>query len=211
MERFETSADLGTALDHLCELEPRFAPLIQTYGVPSLRRVPATLESLLNIVTEQFLSLSAGAAIWARVKARLGDVTPGSVLACCQDELLALGLSRAKAKCFHVVAASEIDFVSCHHVEAKDLRRQLLKLWGIGPWTADVFMLVALGHADAWPAGDVALQHGLRHFLALAERPGAKEMEAHSLPWRPYRAAAARLLWSHYRHLKGLPQAPSQN
>jgi len=211
IDRFETSAELALALRQLCETEPRFASLFAAYGVPSLRRVAPTLESLLSIVTEQFLSLSAGAAIWARVKARLGDVTSETVLTCSQDEMLALGLSRAKAKCFHAAAGSAIDFPSCHLVDARDFRVVLLKVWGIGPWTADVFMLSVLGHADAWPAGDIALQHAMRDFLSLPERPGVKEMEALSLAWRPYRAAAARLLWSHYRHLKGLAQAPSQN
>jgi DNA-3-methyladenine glycosylase II len=211
LDRFETSAELALALGRLCETEPRFAPLLAAYGVPSLRRVAPTLESLLSIVTDQFLSLSAGAAIWARVRERLGEVTPEAVTACPPEDLVTLGLSRAKAKCFHAAAASAIDFASCHLMDARDFRSQLLKVWGIGPWTADVFMLSAMGHADAWPAGDIALQHAIRDFLSLAERPGVKEMETHARPWRPYRAAAARLLWSHYRHVKGLAQAPSQN
>jgi DNA-3-methyladenine glycosylase II len=203
---FKTPDDLLNATQALLALEPKFAPIFETHGLPSLRRAPASLESLLLIVTEQFLSLQAAAAIWQRVKNRLGELSRESVLAVAQGDLVLLGLSRSKAKCFHACASAEIRFE-----ELETLRPALLNIWGIGPWTADIFMLSAVGAADAWPVGDVALQSAVHHLLGLSARPSIKEMEALSQTWRPYRAAAARLLWAHYRHLKALPQAPSQN
>jgi DNA-3-methyladenine glycosylase II len=203
---FRTPGDLLKATHALIVLEPKFGAVFDLHGLPSLRRTPANLESLLLIVTEQFLSLQAAAAIWERVKQRLGEVSRQSVLACAQAELVALGLSRSKATCFHGCASVDIDF---ENVET--LRPSLLEIWGIGPWTADIFMLSAVGAADAWPAGDVALQASVQSIFGLPARPSVKEIEALSQNWRPYRAAAARLLWAHYRHLKALPQAPSQN
>ena len=210
MNIIKTPQDLASALTVLISQERRFDRLLKSYGQPSLRLVPATLESLLSIVTGQFLSLSSSAAIWGTVRAHLGPVTADSILACSPEALVALGLSRAKAKCFHGVAnawkANEINL----DAEAGRLRKQLLNVWGIGPWTADVFLLTASGHGDAWPGGDVALQHAMHHFLDLPTRPSTREMELLSAPWRPHRGAASRLLWAHYRAITGKCQTPSQ-
>ena len=210
MTPFHTQQDLELAIARLIEIEPRFAPIHRQHGTPSLRRASASLESLLSIITDQFLSLQAGAAIWARLKERLGIVTCDKVLGCRQEELVLLGLSRAKAKCFHACAA-ELDFDQLVNDPPEVIREKLLAIWGIGPWTADIFLLTAIAHADAWPGGDLALQVASQHLLGLKQRPDANKMSKIARPWSPYRAAAARLLWAHYRGLKGLPQAPSQN
>ena len=211
MERFRSHADLEIAIARLIEIEPRFAPIHAKHGTPSLRRMAADLESLLAIITDQFLSLQAGAAIWVRLKSRLGDVSSQSVMACSQEELVLLGLSRAKAKCFHACAAEALDFDQMVSRPAKMIREKLLAIWGIGPWTADIFLLTAILDADAWPVGDLALQVAAQNLLGLKQRPTAVEMDKIAAPWMPHRAAAARLLWAHYRGLKGLAQAPSQN
>jgi DNA-3-methyladenine glycosylase II len=202
---FKTPEDLLQATQMLVGIEPKFAPILELHGLPALRRVDPNLENLLLIVTEQFLSLKAAAAIWLRVKSRIGDVSHHAVLAVPQVDLVALGLSRAKAKCFHACARAQPDFK-----KPEMLREALLEIWGIGPWTVDIFMLSAVGQADAWPAGDVALQVAVQQLFQLATRPSAKAMANIAKPWQPYRAAAARLLWAHYRDLKSMPQAPSQ-
>jgi len=207
MKRLETEEQLEREIRNLIALEPRFSSVHKQHGTPSLRKAEASLETLLMIVTDQFLSLKAGAAIWQRLAAEIGSVTPQSVLACPQNKLFELGLSRAKAKCFHACAAAGLDFSAA----PDDLRNGLLGIWGIGPWTADIFMLSAMGHADAWPAGDLALQVAAQNLLQLDARPDTRKMEAISQDWRPHRASAARLLWAHYRGLNGMPQAPSQN
>ncbi len=203
---FKTQEDLMQATQALIVVEPKFAPVLNLLGLPSLRRIPNNLESLLLIVTEQFLSLKAAAAIWVRVKTRLGEISPQAIFEISQTEFVTLGLSRAKAKCFHACAKAKIDFENF-----ATLRGDLLNIWGVGPWTIDIFMLTAWGEADAWPAGDVALKIAVQNLFGLATRPSSMEMESIAQSWRPARAAAARLLWAHYRHLKALPQAPSQN
>ena len=211
MNRFHTQQDLEIAIARLIEIEPRFAPIHTQHGTPSLRRTPANLESLLSIITDQFLSLQAGAAIWARLKNRLGAVSSAAVRNCQQEELVGLGLSRAKAKCFHACAQANFNFDHLAEEAPEVIREKLLAIWGIGPWTADIFLLTAITHADAWPVGDLALQVAAQDLLTLRKRPDAVKMGKISKPWSPYRAAAARLLWVHYRGLKGLAQAPSQN
>ena len=211
MTRFYTQQDLELAIARLIEIEPRFAPIHRQHGTPSLRRTSASLESLLSIITDQFLSLQAGAAIWARLKERLGVVACDKVLGCQQEEMVLLGLSRAKAKCFHACAAAELDFNRLAEEPPDVVREKLLAIWGIGPWTADIFLLTAIAHADAWPGGDLALQVASQNLLGLKQRPDVAKMGKIAKPWSPYRAAAARLLWAHYRGLKGLSQAPSQN
>lgn len=203
--------DLEAAIRKLCRVEPRFKSVYRRHGTPSLRTAACDLESLLMIVTEQFLSLQAAAAIWQRVRARLEVVTPEALLALSPDDLMALGLSNAKARTFHAAALAaqdgKLDFNSFPSANNDHIHQQLCALPGIGPWTADIYLLSCLARADAWPIGDLALQLAAQDLFELTERPSPKAMQSLAEPWRPYRAAAARLLWSHYRGLKGLRQA----
>jgi DNA-3-methyladenine glycosylase II len=202
---------LARAVRVLCRRDPRLKPVVKAHGVPSLRAGKAGLEGLLMIVTEQFLSLAAARAIWLRLDARLQPFEPERILACPHAELVALGLSNAKAKSFHglALACQERRF---HHddVMAMDdgaAQRALIALPGVGPWTADIYLLTAGLRADVWPWGDVALQAAAQDVFELKQRPDKKHMLHLAEPFRPYRAVLARLLWSHYRGLKQMKQA----
>ena len=211
MNRLRNIADLETATLELCRIEPRFAKIVETHDLPSLRSSPAGLEGLLMIVTEQFLSLKAAAAIWKRVRDRLEFFDAQNILNVSAEELLSLGLSRAKIKTFHEAAQREIEgtlnFATFEKFDEQAITNQLCELPGVGPWTADIYLLSVFGAADAWPTGDLALRIAVQDFLKLQTIPQIKEMMGHAESWRPYRAVAARLLWSHYRGLKGLQQA----
>ena len=211
MRRLTNLADLKTSVVHLCKIEPRFRPILDLHGMPSLRTSPQGLKGLLMIVTEQFLSLSAAAAIWARVRKAIEPFDAATILNFSADELLSLGLSRAKAKSFHEIAARIIDgrlnFSAYDDLDEDTIMKQLCALPGVGPWTADIYLLSVMGASDAWPAGDLALRIAVHDFLKLDNRPEIKDMPRHAEAWRPHRAMAARLLWSHYRGLKGLKQA----
>lgn len=203
--------DLARAVKALCRKEPRFIPVVKQHGLPSLRASPAGLETLLTMVTEQFLSLSAAAAIWKRLKLRLEDCHPAKVLACPQEELLTLGLSRAKARSFHglaqAVASNEMDFQVLETLDDAAAHKSLVALPGIGPWTADIYLLSVMLRPDVWPWGDVALQAAAQNLFEFAERPDKKQMIALGDDLRPHRATAARLLWAHYRGMKKMSQA----
>ncbi len=216
--KIATLADLEDCTRRLVELDPRFENIWATHGLPSLRTSSASLETLLQIVTEQFLSLKAAASIWKRLELHLAPFGPSEVLALEEDALMSLGLSRAKARSFHGLAhaieSGALEFVSLAKLPGDEADKVLCKLPGIGPWSAAVFRLGSLGDGDAWPAGDVALQVAVQNLFGLTERPNVKQMITIAESWKPYRAIAARLLWAHYRGLKGLGQAadsPSQN
>jgi DNA-3-methyladenine glycosylase II len=204
-------AALERAVAKLCRTQPAFKRVVKQHGLPSLRASSGGLPGLLQMVTEQFLSLAAAAAIWKRLEARLLPCDATSVLACPQDDLMALGLSRAKAKSFHglaeAVGSGRFSFEALAHMDDVAAHKALVALPGIGPWTADIYLLSVLLRRDAWPWGDVALQAAAQDLFQLSARPGKQEMLALGEHFQPYRAVAARLLWSHYRGLKQLSQA----
>src|SRR5436189_256145 len=124
----------------------------------------------------------------------------------CRVKPVRVGLSGAKIKTLKAIAkavdSGEIDLKSLADMPADDAHKALVALHGIGPWTADIYLLSCIGHADAWPAGDLALQEAARLAFGLRKRPTTKEMGPFAERWRPYRAVAARLLWSYYRAVK---------
>ena len=205
-----SDADIAEGLAYLTCREPRFADIVGRLGPPPLRRAPEGLPGLLRIVTEQMLSLKAADAIWRRLERELHPLDPPAILRRRDKTLMKLGLSGAKARTFKALARAvsegrlPVDTLSHHHDEEATAR--LIAIPGIGPWTADIYLLSCLGRSDVWPIGDVALQAAAAHAFGLTERPGARDMTALGEPWRPWRAVAARLLWAHYRSLKGLSQ-----
>jgi DNA-3-methyladenine glycosylase II len=206
-----TEAAIAGAVDQLCEREKRFRPVVDAHGLPSLRRGEPGLHGLLMIVTEQFLSLAAARAVWQRLEARLRPLTAETVLAAHDDELLSLGLSHAKVKSFKGIArafAENPSLCEVLHLHPDDeVRKRLLALPGIGPWSADIYLLSSMLRSDAFPAGDLALQSAAHDLFRLPARPDAKRLLELSAKWHPWRAVAARLLWSHYRGMKQIPQA----
>jgi DNA-3-methyladenine glycosylase II len=207
-----TEESITAAVTSLCGREPRFLRVVRQHGVPSLRAMPEGLESLLQIVTEQFLSLQAAHAIWCRVRDCLVPVSGAGILACPQQELMRLGLSAAKAKSFHGIARTVVAqpdfFTALPQQDDAAVRKALVALPGVGPWTAEIYLLAALARSDAWPVGDLALRQAAADLFELPGVPNDKAMDVLGRPFSPWRAVVARLLWSHYRGLKGLQQAP---
>jgi DNA-3-methyladenine glycosylase II len=206
-----SDADIARGIDHLTGVEPRFATIVDRHGPPPIRLVDNALPSLLRIVTEQLISLRAAEAIWTRLVNNLDQLKPEAVLAAGVDGVRAQGLTNAKARCFVALAEAvhhgTLDFKALDAMEDEAARKILLALPGIGPWTAEIYLLAALGRLDACPSGDLALQVALHNLFELDERPNAKTFDLHAEKWRPWRAVASRLLWSYYRGLKGMPQA----
>jgi DNA-3-methyladenine glycosylase II len=206
MQRLNTVEDLQSAVDRLATIEPRFRQVVDRHGLPTLRHAEPSLESLLRIVTDQLISLKAGQAIWSRLATRYGRFAPADVLASGEQELRALGLSGAKARTFRAAARSfaEGRFAGAEHLEEGELQRRLLEIPGVGPWTASIYLLMAVRAADVWPAADLALQVATQDLLGLSARPTSRQMEILAEAWRPHRSAAALLLWRHYRGLRDI-------
>lgn len=209
----ESEADLAEGVAWLLTHEPRFSRVIDTTGLPPLRRAPGGLPGLLRIVTEQMISLQAADAIWRRIERELAPLDAKTILRRRHATLMKLGLSGAKSRTFHALARAahkgEFQVETLHLQPDDEVIRALIALPGIGPWTADIYALACLGRADAWPTGDLALQASAADLFGLAKRPDSRAMLTLAEAWRPWRSVAARLLWAHYRTLKGLPQAVS--
>jgi DNA-3-methyladenine glycosylase II len=195
-------APTDDALDRLAAADPDLAAVLAGSGRPMVPVRPADFATLLLIVTEQMLSIHAAMAIWRRLEA-LGPVTPAHFQTHDDDALLAIGFSRAKLRYGRGLAAAlidgSLDLGALAALPDADAMRALTALPGIGRWTAEVFLLFSLGRTDVWPAGDVALQQAVRVVKRLPARPKVAEMDVIAEAWRPWRGAAAHLLWHHYR------------
>jgi DNA-3-methyladenine glycosylase II len=181
--------------------------VLATAGPPPLRARPPGLEGLIWIIMSQQLSTASAGAIFARFRARFPTMEATAILAASEEVLRGCGLSGAKIRAVRAVCeaivAGTLDLAGLAALEAAAAHSALVAVKGIGPWTADIFLLFCLGHPDAWPAGDLALQEAARLTLKLKHRPDAAELTAIGERWRPLRAVAARLLWTYYRAVKG--------
>lgn len=211
--RLHTEADLDAALAALVQTDTRFARALALAGRPPLRKRPDGFAGLAAIVVAQQLSTASANAIWERLNAALNPLDHAAVLRARPAKLARAGLSTPKIRTLKAVARAvadrTIDLPSLARAPADDAHRALTAIHGIGPWTADIYLLFCLGHADAWPAGDLALQEAARLLLGLTARPSTKEMGPLAEPWRPWRGAAAYLLWGYYRALKQQQAAPT--
>lgn len=176
--------------------------IIARHGRPPPRDQVAGFEGLAEIVVSQQLSGASAAAIWRRVKAAVRPFTPKRLLSRTDQELQSAGLSSGKIKTLRAlaaaVAARDIDFAVLDVSEDAEIIAHLTKLHGIGPWTADIYLLFALQRADAFAAGDLALQIAVQRHFNLKSRPSAAELLKIAERWRPWRSIAARLLWMDY-------------
>lgn len=168
-------------------------------GLPVWRATEATYQSLARIVVYQLISTKAADAIWQRVCDALGAVTAQAVLSKHPDHLLACGLSRPKLQHLQAIAAAvetgSLELNAMRDLPIDEARRALIAVRGIGPWTADTFLMNALGHLDAFPHGDVGLIEAYRKLSGAEQRLEAKIFSAQAEAWRPYRAVAAHLLY----------------
>lgn len=215
-ELIRDQADLELGLETILAADPRFRPLLAMAGMPPLRRREGGFAGLVSIVVSQQLSTASAGAIWARLVAAYDPFEPGQILRARAPKLARLGLSAPKIRALRAIAAAvdsgTLDLLGLANLPADEAHAALTAVHGIGPWTADIYLLTCLGHADAWPAGDLALQEAARLAFALEARPTAKAMVALAEPWRPWRGVAARLLWTYYRAVKrrdGAPIAPN--
>ena len=207
-----TDADLAKALRKLVKADPRLAPILAETGTPALRRRDAGFRGLAAIVCGQQLSTASAAAIWGRLSAAFDPFHHDSLRRSRATRLASLGLSAPKIKSIKAIASDiakgRLDLDAIAQSDADSAHRALIAVHGIGPWTADIYLLFCLGHADAWPAGDLALQEAARIAFDLKKRPTAKELIVLAESWRPWRGVAAHLLWKYYAVAKKREGAP---
>ena len=200
-------AALAAAANALAALDPKTIPmLVAIGGAPPLRLREPGFAGLAAIIVSQQVSVASASAIYGRLEARVTPLEATTLLAVEDDHLRGCGLSTPKLKTLralaHEVAHEGLDLAGLARLDAVEAHQRLTRIHGVGPWTADVFLLFCLGHTDAFPAGDLALQEAARLALGLKTRPDAKRLACIAERWRPYRGVAARMLWAYYRVAK---------
>lgn len=202
MRRVLTENRFRSAARELAGRDPALAAIVDRHDVPEFWARPPGFATLLLLILEQQVSLASARAAYDRVAARLGGVTPRALLQLSDEELRTDGFSRQKSRYARALASAllegELDLELVAELDDDGARLALVALPGIGPWTAEVYLLSALRRPDTWPVGDIALQEAARRALGLDARPSPAELAEIGERWRPHRATAARLLWHLY-------------
>ncbi len=186
---------------------PVFAPLSAEAGAVPIRWLDGGFKGLVFVVTGQQISIAAGRAIYNRLEAALEGITAEKLAASGDDVLRAAGFSAPKIRTLRAIQeaalSGQLDLATLERKGADEAIPALCGIKGIGPWTAEVYLLFAAGHPDIFPCADLALQEAARLAFALDARPAPRDLRAMSDAWSPWRSAAARLLWAIYRVRKG--------
>ena len=196
----------------LASEDESLADLIARWGVPGFWNRRPGFPTLVLLILEQQVSLESGAAMYRRLVGLCGDVTPGNVLVAGEPGLRSIGVTRQKSSYLvdlaQRVELGDLDLGAMETMVLETARAELLSLRGIGPWTADAYLLSAGRRPDMWPVGDRALQVGTAEVLGMSFPPNEAELEIIAEPWRPIRAVAARLIWHAYLSLRGRVEPP---
>ncbi|QYG92001.1 DNA-3-methyladenine glycosylase 2 family protein [Iamia sp. SCSIO 61187] len=199
------AADLVTA-------DADLARVVADHGMPPFWSRPPGFRALVLLILEQQVSLASAAAAYRRLRERVRTVTPATVLACSPEELRADGVSRQKDRYLRALAeaveSGALDVDGLATLDDEAVRAALVALPGIGPWTADVYLLACLGRPDLWPVGDRALQVAVAEALGLPSVPDPAALEGLGERWRPHRSTAARLLWHGYLGRRARVETP---
>ena len=197
MRIIHTDACVEEGAAWLGHREPRFAQAYALAAPLPLRRFPDGFDRLLSAIVSQQVSTAAATSIWNRLVA--GSLTtPEAILGVSEDDLRAVGLSRQKVRYAQALAAEGIDYAALRGLPTEEVIRRLVHVPGIGRWTAEMYAMFALGHADVFAPADLALQEGVRMLWDLPERPKERALRAMAEAWSPWRAVAARILWGYY-------------
>ena len=195
-------ASFAAAAAELCATDPDLAAIVERHGLPEFWAREPGLPTLVLLILEQQVSLASARAAYDRLVTRLEGLTTEGILRSTDAELRTDGFSRQKARYVRALATAledgslDLDVVGA--LDDDGVRSALVALPGIGPWTAEVYLLSALRRPDTWPVGDIALQEAARRARRLETRPSPDELDAIGEAWRPHRASAARLLWHLY-------------
>lgn len=204
--------DDETGLQGVIALDGDFAAILDQYGPPPSRRRPEGFVTLVRIIVGQQVSTASAAAIWQRLDVGVHPMTPDHVLGLADEALQSFGLSRPKVRYLRALAGDieqkNLNLVNLPLLDDEAAIEHLTQVKGIGRWTAEIYLLSALGRADIWPGADVALMTAAKELKDLPARPNADELRAMAEPWRPYRTFAARLLWHYYGMKRGRIGAP---
>jgi DNA-3-methyladenine glycosylase II len=197
-----TEEILHYGLGFLAQRDPVLGDVLARLGPPPLWARPPGFGTLVHIILEQQVSLASARAAFVRLQAAADPLTPAAFLRLDDATLKAIGFSRQKMRYARHLAEAlsdgRLDLAALAALDDDAVRARLQAIKGIGPWSAEIYLLMALRRADAWPAGDLGLAVAAQELLGLAQRPTPLTLAELAEGWRPWRAVAARLLWHHY-------------
>lgn len=198
---------LAQAVRALARVEPRFAHIVKRHGAPPLWPREPGFQTLVLLMLEQQVSLAQGRAMYTRIANATGTVTPANVARLGEAGLRAIGVTRQKSSYLATLATGledrAVDLDALATLSDVDADAALDALRGVGPWTAQCYLLFALRRSDVFPAADLALMEAVRDLWKLRARPSPDALARRARAWRPHRAVAARLLWHHYLSERG--------
>jgi len=206
-----TQKSLALAARELAARDEMLAGIHAHHGDPPLWRRATGFSTLAHIILEQQVSLKSAKAMLVRLEASIQPFTPPRFLELGDTYLRSLGVTRQKSAYLldlsDSIVAGRLSFTKLARMSDEEARVVLTRIKGIGLWSADVYLLMAMRRADIWPAGDLALAVAMKELKGLAHRPGPIELEKLAEQWRPHRAVAARMLWQYYLGKKITPAA----
>ena len=193
---------LYSATDYLCKIDNDLNKIIEQYGYPPLWARPANFSTLVQIILEQQVSLTSANAIFTRLKKTIPSITAENLIKITPEELNQLGFTRQKASyCLGLaqnILDKEISLQRISKLDANTAFENLVKIRGIGIWSAKIYLLMALRHPDIWPQGDLALNSSVYKIKRLRRKPSDERIEKIVSVWQPWRSVAARILWHYY-------------
>lgn len=202
MQTYKKEKDLTQALTHLAKSDKTLASAFREYGTPPMRKAIGGFPGLVQLLVSQQVSTAAAATIFRRFEEAVGTLEPQNLLALDEATLSGCGISRPKQRYLRILAEAvlneELDFKKLDRGDNATIYDSLVAITGIGPWTAQCYLLFVLCRADMFPSGDLALQEATKLLYGLKTRPDAAELAEFAERWAPYRGAAARLLWTYY-------------
>ena len=197
-----TQKTLALAARELAARDKTLAAIHATHGDPPLWRRATGFQTLVHIILEQQVSLKSARAMLVRLEGAIQPFEPLRFIELGDAHLRSLGVTRQKsAYLLHLsesIVNGELSFAKLARMSDEEARFALTRIKGIGLWSADVYLLMAMRRADIWPAGDLALAVAMKELKGLSQRPGPLELEQLAERWRPHRAVAARMLWQYY-------------
>lgn len=207
MDIIKTEADILQGLAELRKLDESLISIIEKTPNVALRRDQEGFAGLVRIIIGQHVSTASASAIHSRFINAINPVTPENYFKATQETLIEIGLTRAKQNTITTLSQAiidkRLDLSSINQLDEKEAVSKLTALKGIGPWTAEVYLLFCAGHRDIFAAGDLAIREAVRHAFEMENRPTEKELRVMAAKWSPYRGIASRLFWSYYAEIKG--------
>jgi len=201
-KKYLDEAALARGIWHLCERDTDLAEIVKEFGPPPMWEREEGFHTLIHIILEQQVSLASARAAYGRLLEAVSFLTPASFLELDDATLKSIGFSRQKTAYGRNLARAVVDnrlnLAALASMPDAEVKLELMKIKGIGHWSSDIYLLMALRRPDIWPSGDLALAVAVEKVKRLGSRPTNEELTAISHPWQPWRAVAARLLWHYY-------------